>query len=110
MLEILAYLWPSKISSSFPLFFFSASAAFGLVLICCSQRLCHPAIIIPLERYKEQTNYFSLLGVLRWYNTVGFLNSVQNIVLFVTKSATGILWLYFVPIYYEHRFLSFAFG
>ena len=33
------------------LFFFifvSVTAAFELVLVCCSRRLCHPAIIIPL--------------------------------------------------------------
>jgi len=43
-----AYLRPSKGKQL--LFFISVlvAAAFGLILICCSQRLCHLGIIIPL--------------------------------------------------------------
>uniref|UniRef100_A0A8V0Y9V1 Myotrophin n=1 Tax=Gallus gallus TaxID=9031 RepID=A0A8V0Y9V1_CHICK len=39
LLEVSAYLRP------FPSFL-STAVAFGLVLICCSQRLCHPTIIM----------------------------------------------------------------
>jgi len=34
--------------SSFFFFFISVAAAFGLVLVCCSWRLCHPAVIVVL--------------------------------------------------------------
>ena len=48
LLEMPAYLRPFKGKQLF--FFISASVAvaFGLVLRCCSQSLCHSAIIIPL--------------------------------------------------------------
>jgi len=47
-LDIPAYLRPSKGKQLFLFIFACVAAAFGLVLIYCSQRLCHPAIIIPL--------------------------------------------------------------
>ena len=46
LLEIPAYLRPSE--GKCLVSFVSAAAAFGLVLVFCSQRLCYPAIIIPL--------------------------------------------------------------
>jgi len=48
LLEFPAYLRPSKGKLLFPFISASVAAAFGLVLICCSQRFCHPAIIISL--------------------------------------------------------------
>ena len=42
-LGIPAYLRPSGGKQLYS--FISVAADFGLVLICCSQRLCHPAII-----------------------------------------------------------------
>jgi len=49
LLEILTYLRPfqGKVSCSPPLVL-ESTAAFGLVLICCSQRTCHPTVITVL--------------------------------------------------------------
>ena len=46
LLKILAYWRPSDDKQLFfPFVSASVAAAFGLVLICCGRRLCHPAII-----------------------------------------------------------------
>jgi len=49
LLEIPAYLRPSKVSKVSSLVFVPVAAVFGLVFYCCSQRLCHPAIIAVLS-------------------------------------------------------------
>uniref|UniRef100_A0A8C9ENG3 Protein YIPF n=1 Tax=Pavo cristatus TaxID=9049 RepID=A0A8C9ENG3_PAVCR len=108
-LEISAYLRPSKGKQLFSFTSVSVAAAFGFVLIYYCRRLWHPAVIIPSEHYKEQTNYFSLLGVLRWCSTVVFLSSAQNTALFVAKSASRILWLDAVLIYCEYLFAFYLF-
>ena len=45
LLEIPAYLGPSKGKQLFSFVSVSMAAAFGLILTCCSLGLCHPAII-----------------------------------------------------------------
>lgn len=56
LLEISAYLRPSEGKQLFS--FISAATTLELILICCSQELCHPAIIIvlsiPLEHYSNK--------------------------------------------------------
>ena len=49
LLEITAYLWPSKGKQLFSFVSVSMAVAFGLVCICYSQRLCHSAIITVLS-------------------------------------------------------------
>ena len=48
-LEIPAYLGSSKGMQFFSFVPVPTAAAFGMVLICCSQRLCHPPIIAVLS-------------------------------------------------------------
>ena len=48
LLEIPAYLWPSKGKQLFSFVSVSMAVAFGLLLTCCSLELCHSAIIAVL--------------------------------------------------------------
>lgn len=59
-MEIPVYLRPSEGKKLFSFVFVLMAALFRLVLICCSHRLCCPAVIILLLHYKYHTLFVCL--------------------------------------------------